>query len=161
MRVWHYVCRPVQMLSCFHIGNMSVSLPCYTLVWESFGKGCISSSFKMAHFILGSFLLQLKVSVWFCFVFFFFCLNLPCVLPCPLQKSFLSTVFPIVKINEKRGHYDNKVEGEILRTENSPRLMRILTFSPNQSCKQTITDSKHATQNMDSISKRWSTRQLI
>lgn len=54
----------------------------------------------------------------------------------PLQKSFLSTVFPIVKINEKRGHYDNKIEGETLKTESSPRLMRILKFRPNQSCKQ-------------------------
>lgn len=84
--------------------------------------------------------------------------------PCPsfpLQKSFLSTVFPIVKINEKRGYYDNTIEGEILKTENSPRLMRILKFRPNQSCKQTVTASKQATQNMDPLSERWSTRELI
>ena len=49
----------------------------------------------------------------------------------------------------KEGHYDNKVEREILKTESSPRLMRIPKFSPDHSSTQTATASKRAAQNMD------------
>lgn len=120
----------IQMLSPFHRGNISALYP--TALWSGRALGRLfPHTFKAARSILQSFLRQLEVCVY-TYTDIFLCLILSCVLSCPLQKSFLSAVFPIVQINGKKAIMI--IEREILKTENNPKLMRILKFSPNHSC---------------------------